>query len=290
MKGTKSAFLWSVLHSIGDAIEENILLKFNESEYLFWSNLVTGFMIVIFSLLGGIELSWISFIVLIFYAFAIIGGDFCYVKAIQTLPLGLANLIDAGSLFIILICDICLGYIKPNFLFFVLFGIFFCAVSVFTYETNRLKEEVINKKIDLKNICILITSTIFYASEPYFIKLANSKGANEYGINLVYYLIAVPVFFLLYQKEKRKIVPMTLSQKKYFWKNIFLLGSIYAFTSILYMLAYMDQTPIMITLIMKLQLFFVVIISVICKTDKMNWKKMLSLIIGVICLIWMSFL
>ena len=68
-----------------------------------------------------------------------------------------------------------------------------------------MKTEITNKKIDLKNIFILITSTIFYASEPYFVKLASSKGANEYGINVVYYLIAITVFYYLYRKKKKEI-------------------------------------------------------------------------------------
>ena len=54
------------------------------------------------------------------------------------------------------------------------------------------------------------------------------------------------------------------------------------------MIALQSETPIIVTLIMKLQLFFVVIISVIRKTDKMNWKKILSLITGVICIVSMT--
>lgn len=290
MRGKTAALAWSIIHSIGDTIEENILLKFNELQYLFWMTLTTGIISGILALMGGIELSLLSFGVLIIYSLALIGGDFCYMKAIQTLPLGLANLIDSGSLFIILICDMLLGYIAPKLSFLILFILFFLSIYVFSYETNKMKTEISNKKIDLRNIFILITSTIFYASEPYFIKLASSKGANEYGINFMYYFIATPVFYYLYQKEKKNIPKMKTKDKKLFFSQIILTGIIYAITGLLYMFAFIGETPILITLITKLQLFFVVIISILRKTDKMNWKKFLSLIIGVICIIIMTFI
>lgn len=290
MKGKSAAISWSIIHSIGDTIEENILLKYNENQYLLWMTIITGIFVTVISFIGGLELSILSFFVCIAYSFAIIGGDVCYIKAIQTLPLGLANLIDAGSIFIILLCDIFLGYIKLQLNFLLLFLIFFLSIYIFSCETNKMKDEITKKKIDLKNIFILITSTIFYASEPYFIKIASSKGANEYGINFVYYLIAIPFFYYLYKKDKKNIKPLPPKEKKEFKKLILLTGIIYTITSILYMLAYIGETPIIITLITKLQLFGVVIISVIRKTDKMNWKKTISLIVGVCCIIGMTLL
>jgi len=288
MKGKKAALSWSIIHSIGDTLEEKIILKYNENLYLFWMNLFTGMITILFAMIGGVEMSLLSFFVLVLYSLAIIGGDFCYVKAIQTLPIGLANLIDSGSIFIILICDICLGYIKPKLSFLFLFFLFFLSIYIFSYETNKMKENITNKKIDLKGIFILITSTIFYASEPYFIKIASSKGANEFGINLVYYLLAIPIFYILYHKSKKTIPTLTSKEKKSFFKQVGILSIIYAVTSLLYMFAYIGETPIIITLITKLQLFFVVIISVFRKTDKMNWKKVISLLIGVLSIALMS--
>ena len=292
MKGKNAAFLWSTIHSIGDTLEEKLLLTFNEAQYLFYMNVTTGIFIVLFSLFNSIEMSFLSFFVVLLYTFAMVGGDFCYAKAIQTLPIGLANLIDSGSLFLVLLCDIFLGYIKPKLIFIILFAIFFISIYIFSYETNKMKGEIKNKKIDLKNIFILITSTIFYASEPYFLKLAGSKGANEYGINLVFCLLAIPIYYFLFKREKKKnrVEKLEGSHKKTFLQTIILLGFIYAITSILSTLAYNSGTPILITLIMKLQLFFVVVISVIRKTDKMNWKKIVSLIVGVICIALMTFI
>lgn len=290
MRGKNAAFLWSIIHSIGDTIEEKILVKFNESQYLFYQSLIAGIIAILFCLFGKIEMSIVSFLVLVLYSLAMCGGDFCYVKAIQTLPLGLANLIDSGSLFLILLCDIFLGYIKPKLIFLILFCVFFVAIYIFSYETNKMKSEIKEKHIDLRNIFILITSTIFYASEPYFIKLATSKGANELGINLVSHLVVIPILFSLYLKEKKKIPALKKSQKKEFFWLTFLAGGIYAFTGLLNMLAYSQGTPILISLIMKLQLFFVVILSIISKTDKMNVKKTVSLLVGIICIALMTFI
>lgn len=288
MKGKNAALAWSVIHSIGDIIEEKVLLKFNETAYLFWMNFATGIVTILFSIIGGVELTWLSFGVIIVYSIAIIGGDFCYVKAIQTLPIGLANLIDSGSLFIILICDILLGYIAPKLSFFFLFILFFLSIYIFSNETNKMKNEITNKKIDFKNIFILITSTIFYASEPYFIKLASSKGANELGINLTYYIVAIPIFYYLYKKDAQNKISLPKKEKKEFIKNMIILGIIYATTSFIYMLAFIGETPVLITLITKLQLFIVVLISVIRKTDKMNWKKTISLLMGVTSIVLMT--
>lgn len=290
MRGKNAALLWSVLHSVGDTLEEKILLKFNEAYYFFWVNLMSGFVTLGFLFFGSIELTFFSFLVLIFYSLAMIGGDYCYAKAIQTLPIGLANLIDSGSLFIILVCDILLGYIRPKLSFLILFVIFFIAIYVFSYETNKMKNEIVSKKIDLKNIFILITSTIFYASEPYFLKLAMSKGANELGINLVFYLVAVPFFYGMYWKDRKSIAKIKKNESKEFYGLILVLGVIYAITSILNTLAYESGAPVLISLIMKLQVFLVVGISVVRKTDKMNLKKIISLIVGVICIAIMSFI
>lgn len=290
MEGKKAALLWTTIHSIGDTLEEKVLLKFNETQYLFWLNFIICLFVCVFSLFGSIEMSLLSSFVVILYAAAMAGGDFCYAKAIQTLPIGLANLIDSGSLFLILLCDIFLGYIKPKLIFLVLFLIFFIAIYVFSYETNKMKGEIVNKKIDLKGIFILIASTIFYASEPYFLKLATSKGGNEYGINLVFYLASLPIYYALLSHEKKKNTVKKIEKKdrKTFFGNILLLGGIYSITTILSTLAYRAGTPIIITLLMKLQLFIVVIISVIRKTDKMNFKKTVSLLVGVICIVLMT--
>ncbi len=288
MQGKKSAIACSIINSIGNTVEEQVLTKFDESEYLFWSTLVIGIMTLIFSIFNPIEITPLSFGILIIYSIAMIGGDYCYVKALTTLPIGLAQLISTGNVFIILICDIFLGYITPKFIFLILFFIYFGSVYIFSIETNKLKNKISNKKINLKNIFILITSTIFYASEPYFIKLASSKGANEFGINLTFYLIATPFFFYLYQKEKKEIPKKNKKETKEFFKYILLLGIIYTIIDFLYMYAFIGETPIIVTLIMNLQIFFVVIISVIRKTDKMNTKKTISLIVGILCIIMMT--
>ena len=290
MKGRRVAFSWAVIHSLADTLEEKILIKYNESQYLFFMRLISGIVSLIFCFLGHIEMSIISFGVLVLYSLAMSGGDFCYAKAIQTLPIGLVNLVDSGSLFLILICDIILGYIKPKLIFLILFIIFFIAIYIFSYETNKMKQQITNKKIDLKNIFVMITATIFYASEPYFIKLASSKGANELGINLIYNSASIPLFYGLYLKEKKQIPNMSKENKKEFGIYTILVGIMYAVTGLLNMIAYQTDTPILIALIMKLQLFFVVILSVIRKTDKMNWKKTISLLVGVMCILIMSFI
>ncbi len=89
MQGKKSAIACSIINSIGNTVEEQVLTKFDESEYLFWSTLVIGIMTLIFSIFNPIEITPLSFGILIIYSIAMIGGDYCYVKALTTLPIGL---------------------------------------------------------------------------------------------------------------------------------------------------------------------------------------------------------
>ena len=72
MSGKLLATAWSVLHSIGDSIEEKMLLPSNEKQYLFYINLFSGVFSLIIALIGGIELTLLSFLVLVIYALAMI--------------------------------------------------------------------------------------------------------------------------------------------------------------------------------------------------------------------------
>ncbi len=287
MKGKTCAILWNFIHSIGDVIEEKVLLETDEKKYLFGLNFSVLLGLLIMSLFFPMKLTMISCVAIFLYTIAFTGGDYCYAKSIVHVPLGLANLISSGGLFINLICDIILGYVKPNIIFFILFLVFFFSVTAFSAETNKMKKEIQNKKVDLAYIFLLITSTIFYAAEPYFIKLANSLGANESGINIISSLFATIWWGLVYFKTRKK--DSKEESQKLGWK-IFLLGAIYTITSILYMKAYADGAPVIISLILQLQVFIIVIISVIQKTDKMNAKKILYLILSVLSLVFMALL
>lgn len=289
MQGKKAAFTWSVLHSVADTIEDDILTKHNEIEYLFGINLLTGIFIFIYSFFSPITISFYSLGVIFLYAIATIGGDYCYIKALKNLPVGLANLIDSGSVFLILICDIILGYIHPKGIFFLLFALYIVAIYVFSMETNKMKKDITCKQIDLKQIFILVTSTIFYAAVPYFLRWALKAGANASGVNFFYYMFAIPFFYFLYQKEKKKNKDISKKDKRY-KICILVTALLFCFTSILNVLAYQSTAPVVVMLLQKLQLFFIVGISVLRKTDKMNWKKMVSLIVGVFCITVLSLL
>ena len=286
MKGKLYAVLWNFLHSAADILEEKILLQTKEHTYFFFQSLSLLLFTFLFSLFFKIELTWLASGIIILYSISCIGGDYCYVKAIPYVPIGLANLISSGGLFIILICDIILGYIEPKPIFILLFFLFVGAILIFSLETNKMKEKI-KKKIDLNYILMLFISTIFYSAEPYFIKLINSKGANEWGINLVSSFVIMCWWGINYKKHKIK------KQKENTKQNILLIvlvGFFYSITSFLYMSAYIGESPLIITLILQLQVFLVVIISVIQKTDKMNLKKVISLIVAVLCLVAMTFL
>ena len=109
---------------------------------------------------------------------------------------------------------------------------------------------------------------------------------------MIFYLVSLPIYYALFHHEKKKyqLKKIEKNDKKLFFGYIFILGLIYAITTILSTIAYASSTPVIVGLIMKLQLFIVVIISVVRKTDKMNVKKVISLLVGVVCIALMTFI
>lgn len=285
MKGKQSGFLSTILYTISDFTLDKAVQKFDEYKISFVFLLVGGIFQIILSFFVGFELSFISFLVSLVYSFAMISAYRCYLKAIEKLPISLVSLIESGDMFLILICDLALGYISPKPIFFILFIIFFFAIYIFTKETEKMKDEIKTKKIDIKAVSILIISIIFYASEPYFIKLMSSKGANEVAINVMYALVAVPYFYYLYRKNSK--VEKTNKAKK---NNKWILWALFigvasSIGDYFYMNAFVLETPIIIYLINKLKVFLLVVLAVATKSDKMNLKKIISLLIGMTAII-----
>lgn len=285
MKGKQSGFLSTILYTISDFTLDKAVQKFDEYKISFVFLLVGGIFQVILSFFVGFELSFLSFLVSFVYSFAMISAYRCYLKAIEKLPISLVSLIESGDMFLILVCDLVLGYISPKPIFFVLFLIFFFAIYIFTKETEKMKDEIKTKKVDIKAVSILIISIIFYASEPYFIKLMSSKGANEVAINIMYALVAVPYFYYLYRKNKPKEETKVTTKKNawIFWALF--IGICSSIGDYFYMKAFVLETPTIIYLITKLKVFSLVILSVITKNDKMNLKKTISLLIGMAAVI-----
>lgn len=284
MKGKESGFLSTILYTIGDFSLDKAVQKFDEYKISFVFLLVGGIFQIILSFFVGFELSFISFLVSLVYTFAMISAYRCYLKAIENLPISLVSLIESGDMFLILICDLALGYISPNPIFFILFLFFFVSIYIFTKETEKMKSQIKTKKIDIKAVSILVISIIFYASEPYFIKLMSSKGANEVAINIMYALIAVPYFYYLYRKNNKVEEKKQLKNNKWLLWALFI-GITSSIGDYFYMKAFVLETPIIIYLINKLKVFLLVVLAVVTKSDKMNLKKIISLLVGMASII-----
>lgn len=286
MRGKQSGFLSTILYTISDFTLDKAVQKFDEYKISFVFLFIAGIFQIILSFFVGFELSFISFLVSFIYTFAMICAYRCYLKAIDKLPISLVSLIESGDMFLVLICDLFLGYISLKPIFFVLFIIFFLAIYTFTKETEKMKDEIKAKKIDIKAVSILIISIIFYASEPYFIKLMSSKGANEVAINIMYSIIAVPYFYYLYRKNNKvnKQEKSCRKNNKWLWWALFI-GITSSVGDYFYMKAFVLETPIIIYLINKLKVFLLVILAVVTKSDKMNLKKVISLLVGMAAII-----
>lgn len=280
MKGKASGFLSTICYTISDFTLDRVVQKYDEYKVSVLFLFIGGLFQLFIAFFTGFQLSFVSFLVCLVYTFAMIAAYRCYLKAIEKLPIGLVSLVESSDMFLILICDILLGYVRPNPLFLVLFFVFFLCVVIFTKETEKMKDEIVGKKIDIKAVFILIISIIFYASEPYFIKLMSSKGANEVAINLIYATIAVPYFYYLYRKHKSTQEKSSkLSDHRWIWLALFI-GIVSGIGDFLYMRALTLEVPTIVYLINKVKVFFLVLLSVFFKSDKMNAKKMICLLVG----------
>ena len=127
---------------------------------------------------------------------------------------------------------------------------------------------------------------MFYGIEPYIIKWANSLGANEVAINFGYSIFAIPFFFIK-SRNANKIEKIKDN------KVIYLVILIGLFESIYYIfgtIGYIYETPIIVNIIQEVRVFLLVILSAIFKTDKINFRKVMAILLGIISIIGIYFI
>lgn len=214
-------------------------------------------------------------------------GYLCYVKALENIPIGLAALLENLDLFIILIIDILFGnlILTPKFIF--LFILFIISILWFSLETNRVKDEIKFKKIKFIGIVFILLSILFYGIEPYIVKYANILGANEVAINFGYSVFAIPFFF--FQSKKLDALKKENNNKN-FLILVVLIGFFEAIYYIFGTIGYIYETPIIVNIIQEIRVFLLVILSAAFKTDKMNFKKVIAILLGMISITGIYFI
>lgn len=278
------AFASSIANTFCDFTLDIAINKYSVYKVLLYTSIISLFFQIFYAFYAGIQFTFISVPIILFYGIAILLGYLCYVKALQNIPIGFAGLLENLDLFLVLIIDIILGYMTLNLKFVILFSIFIISLIWFGIETNKLKEEIKIKNIKWIGIIFIILSVLFYTSEPYLIKIASSTGANEVAINFGYSIVAIPIFFI---KSRTKEIKKEQLNKK----GITLIILIGLFEAIYYIcgtIGFIYETPIIVNIIAELRVFMLILLSAIFKTDKLTLGKVLAMILGITSIILLA--
>lgn len=277
------AIISTISNSFCDFTLDFAVNKYNMYFVLFGTVLGSFIIQLIYGIIIGIVITPSSIIYIIIYGLCILLGYVLYVHSLKRLPVALTGLIESGSLFAYLLIDCFCGYFKINLWFIFLFICFMLSVFLFSYDTYQHRDNC-NKKVRFSGIVILLCSMIFYGLAPYLIKFASSYGANEIGINMGYYLFAIPYFLIMILKNKNKVVIGTKKQSGIL-KFILLISIFEAIYYLFGTMGYANETAIINEIIQEIRVFLLFILSTIFGTDKMSLKKIFSIIIGVLSVI-----
>jgi len=303
-----TALISTISNSFCDFSLDYAINKYNMYKVLATTSILAMLGQIIIGLFIGIDVTIASVPIILIYGILMFLGYFSYIKALKIMPIGLAGLMESGSLFIILAIDIFVGYLKITPRFIILFIVFIISIIIFSTETNKINEEKnrftfkklfnkiisaitlknrreVIKKITTKGILLLVLSMIIYSVEPYLIKLANVAGANEIAINLGYYIFGTTYFLANFIKFKKADNEKLIFKKdtKTTLKFILLCVAIASLEVGYYVfgtMSFINDTPIIVCIIQELRVFLLVLLSVIFKTDKMTLKKLIATLLA----------
>lgn len=282
-----TAVVSSIFNSFCDFTLDIAVNKYPIYKVLLYTSIISLFFQILYTFYAGISVTTQAIPIILIYGLIVLLGYVCYVNALKNIPIGLAALLENLDLFIILIIDILFGNLILTSKFIFLFALFIISILLFSLETNKIKDEINFKKINFVGIIFILLSVLFYVVEPYIIKYANTLGANEVAINFGYSVVAIPFFFF---KSRKSGVLKKENNNKEFLLLITLIGLFEAIYYIFGTIGYIYETPIIVNIIQEIRVFLLVILSVVFKTDKMNLKKIIALLLGMISIIGIYFI
>lgn len=281
-----TAVISSIFNSFCDFTLDIAINKYDMYKVLLYTSIMSLFFQIIYAFYAGISITLEAIPIILLYGLIILFGYIFYVNALKNIPIGLGALLENSDLFLILIIDIIIGniIITPKFVF--LFLLFIISIIWFTLETNKIKDKIKFKKIKFIGIVFILLSVLFYGVEPYIIKWANSLGANEVAINFGYSIFAIPFFFF---KSKNTNDNINKNDDKILYL-IVLIGLFEAIYYIFGTIGYIYETPIIVNIIQEIRVFLLIILSALFKTDKINFKKAIAILLGMISIAGICFI
>lgn len=282
-----TAVISSIFNSFCDFTLDIAVNKYSVYKVLLYTSIISFIFQALYAFYVDISITVQAIPIVLISGLIILLGYLCYVKALENIPIGLAALLENLDLFIILIIDILFGNLTltPKFIF--LFILFIISILWFSIETNRVKDEIKFKKIKFIGVVFILLSVLFYGIEPYIVKYANILGANEVAINFGYSAFAIPFFF--FQSKKLDTAAKENNNKR-FLILVVLIGFFEAIYYIFGTIGYIYETPIIVNIIQEIRVFLLVILSAVFKTDKMNLRKVIAILLGMISITGIYFI
>lgn len=276
------AIISTVSNSFCDFTLDIAVNKYSMYFILFGTALGSFLFQLIYGIINEVTVTYSSLIFIFINGFCMLLGYIFYVQALKRLPVALTGLIESGSLFAYLFIDFICGYLSINLWFLFLFLMFIVSIFIFSYDTYKEKDKNQIKKIKMSGILILLCSMFFYGLEPYLIKFASNRGANEIGINFGYYFFAIPFFFIMMLKNKNK---ETKNNNNKAIKLIILISFFEAIYYLFGTMGYVNEVAVINAIIQEIRVFLLFMLSIAFGTDKLSLNKAIAIIIGFLSII-----
>lgn len=281
-----AAVISSVVNSFCDFTLDIAINKYSTYKILFFTSLISLIFQIIYGLVIGIYVTLEAIPIILIYGLCMLAGYMFYVQSLKNIPIGLAALLENADLFIVLIIDIIFGYLTLTPKFVLMFLTFIFSIFLFTFETNKIKNDVSFKNIKFIGIIFIIISVLFYSIEPYLIKYANKLGGSEIAINFGYSFFAIP--FFAYKSNCKDTKENKLNGRACLL--IILIGLFEAIYYIFGTIGFIYETPVIVNIIQEIRVFLLVVLSIIFKTDKITLKKAIAIILGMTSIIGIYFI
>ena len=277
-----TAIISSVSNSFCDSLLDYSVNRFNYHKVLFLTALTAALVQFWVGMVLGIAIPLASVGAVVLHSVLILAGYIFFVKSLKYIPLALIGLIEASSLFLTFMIDAAMGYVELTLYFVLMLSLFVFSIFLFTENSLKKGKDSV-KSIKTIGFVYIILSVLLYLAGPYLVKLAAFYGANEIGINLGYYLLAVPYFaYQSFKFGKENKAASDVASKR--WGNIYvlclLIGCFEAIYYIFETISFNNDAPTVVIVISQMRAFLLFLLSVVLKTDKFTVKKLIAVLLG----------
>ena len=285
-----TAVLATFFGSSSDAMLDYAISRHNVHQTVFLLTLIAFIGQLIIGAFIGINCTLAALPYVVLHGILIQLGYICFIKALKYAPIALIGLIQSGNLFIILMIDSVLGYIKLSFNFIALLILFVFSITLFTLDSMQDKNNTF-KTVKPIGIVLTVGTMLLYIIATYLIKISASLGANEITVNLSYYLVALPYFGYFSLKGKDCDKKNTSNSRWYngFYFLAFAIGILETIYYVLETFSFINDAPTIVVAIKQMGIFVMFFLSVLFGTDKFTKPKLFALILGFIAITGLYF-